>query len=803
MPFIPLDATETDSPSSVDQQGQSRGFTPLAEDKPARGFIPLEQKSGSHWYDPALKTTAEIGRVYPVLETAASLATQAIALPAAGLAGIGAAAGKAIGLTESDPADVVQNVAGALTYHPQTEAGKSLNTTAMLPFEKLAEAGRYAGDKTLDATGSPVLATVVDTAINAAPMAIGHVKSGASKVADRFKAKPETSAETAAITEPRSGFTPLEDVAMRQATQEQDIAAPAPVDITQPDPVIQQQTATFDAESGGTAAIEQPANPSASTPVDTPKPSEPVAQQQTAEFNAEAGNHVTSEPVDHFAGGVTPEALDNFFADARAKHAKAIAPIAADPISTTNAELSTTLPAQEAANGASNINHSPLDVLPEQQPVQSAAAMHSQESFDAARPQESSQGRFTALSDAATQKAEQAAAERVLGADVRGLDDATLANIAEMRVLSAKAKTTVRDEMSRREESIPAPSVDQPPAVQRGFMPLKEDLQSQAGDAHIGFIQDKPSTIETPTAFDKPLRREEVLAPLVKALNVPIYEGRVKGKGVHGLYRPNAEMVRIKKPSDLEVTAHEVAHLLDDRIPEIQKAYESIKEFREELQAVSYDKSKINEGFAEFVRLYMTQPEVAAEKAPAFNGWFNDFLNRNEHGTAIKQAQEGMTAWYGQDALARAQSKIGAKTAINDALGGMWGKFRQSVSDDLHGVYRMERELTGKINPTGAYESARLTRAAHSIADGAIRHGYLAVKEDGSYTFKGKGLEQILDPVSDRLDDFLLYAVGESAKELKTQGREHLFTDAEIDSMRKLKQPEFEKAFQESFLQNS
>lgn len=926
MPFIPLDATETGSPSSVDQQGLSRGFIPLAEDKPARGFIPLDKKSDSHWYDPALKTTAEIGRVYPVIETAANLATQAVALPAAGLAGIGAAAGKAIGLTEADPSAVVENVAGALTYRPQSEAGKSLNEKVMLPFEKLAEAGRYAGDKTLDATGSPVLATVVDTAINAAPMAIGPVKSGASKVADRFKAKPGTSAETAAITEPRSGFTPLEDVAadtpggphvqtpappqtaalpdskaitqdamramsptgslpvpltkmaaefsasqkakatgvphdvvehpeapgkftavpeqvsqdiaqksveasrqttedvapgvnptavetlpgslgapealvedmaMRQAAQEQGIAASVPKDIAQPDPVIQQKTATFDDKLEGAAAIEQPANPSASTPVDMPKTIEPVAQQRTGEFNAEAGNYATSKSVDHFANGVTPEALDSLFAESRAKHAKAMAPLAADPISTTSAESSTTLPLQEAVNGGSHTPLSPLDVLPEQRPAQSAAVMRPQELLDAARPQEGRQGRFTALSDAVTQKSEQAAAERVLGADVRGLDDATLANIAEMRVLSAKARSTVRDEMSRREESIPASSADQTPTVQRGFMPLKEDLQSQSGDAHIGFIQDKPSTIETPTAFDKPLRREEVLAPLVKALNVPIYEGRVKGKGVLGLYRPNAEMVRIKKPSDLEVTAHEVAHLLDDRIPEIQKAYENIKEFREELQAVSYDKSKINEGFAEFVRLYMTQPEMAAEKAPAFNGWFNDFINRHEYGPVIKQAQDGMTAWYGQDALARAQSKIGAKTAINDALGGMWGKFRQSVSDDLHGVYRMERELTGKINPTGAYESARLTRAAHSIADGAIRHGYLAVKEDGSYTFKGKGLEQILDPVSDRLDDFLLYAVGESAKELKTQGREHLFTDAEIDSMRKLKQPEFVKAFEE------
>lgn len=878
MPFIPLDAAETGSPSSVDQQGQSRGFIPLAEDQPARGFIPLERKSGGHWYDPALKTTAEIGRVYPVIETAANLATQAIALPAAGLAGIGAAAGKAIGLTEADPSTVVENVAGALTYRPQSEAGKSLNEKVMLPFEKLAEAGRYAGDKTLDATGSPALAAAVDTAVNAAPMAIGHVKSGVSKVADRFKAKPETSAETAAISEPRSGFTPLEDVAsdtpggphvQTPADSPQTAALPDSKSITQDAKSALSQTGSIQepltkldadflasqkakaagvthegveyAEAPGkfTSVPEQAAQDIAQKTAEASRPTtedvasgfkpsavktlpdssgapkaedmamqqsaqehgtapsvDSVIQQQARAYDAAVTPPISTE-VDHFANGVTPEALDSFFADARAKHAKTMAPLTADPISTTSAESSTTLPLQEAVNGASHIPLSALDVLPEQQSTHSAAAVHSKELIDVAPTQEVRPGRFTALPDAVTQKAEQAAAERVLGADVRGLDDATLANIAEMRVLSAKARSTVRDEISRREESIPSPSVDQPPAAQRGFMPLKEDLQSQSGDAHVGFIQDKPSTIETPTAFDKPLRREEVLAPLVKALNVPIYEGRVKGKGVLGLYRPNAEMVRIKKPSDLEVTAHEVAHLLDDRIPEIQKAYENIKEFREELQSVSYDKSKLNEGFAEFVRLYMTQPEMAAEKAPAFNGWFNDFINRHEYGPVIKQAQDGMTAWYGQDALARAQSKIGAKTAINDALGGMWGKFRQSVSDDLHGVYRMERELTGKINPTGAYESARLTRAAHSIADGAIRHGYLAVKEDGSYTFKGKGLEQILDPVSSRLDDFLLYAVGESAKELKTQGREHLFTDAEIAAMRKLKQPEFEKAFQE------
>ncbi len=55
--------------------------------------------------------------------------------------------------------------------------------------------------------------------------------------------------------------------------------------------------------------------------------------------------------------------------------------------------------------------------------------------------------------------------------------------------------------------------------------------------------------------------------------------------------------------------------------------------------------------------------------------------------------------------------------------------FRQSTVDDLHGVYRMERELQGgKVEPVGAYESARLSRASASIADGAVRFGYSCEK---------------------------------------------------------------------------
>ena len=119
----------------------------------------------------AIKTLRSIGQVYPVAETAANLATQAVALPVAGIAGIGALAGQAMG-ADGDPAATVHNVASALTYQPRTDLGQHLTDTTMLPFEQLAKAGRYAGDATLDATGSPIAATAVDTAINALPMMV-------------------------------------------------------------------------------------------------------------------------------------------------------------------------------------------------------------------------------------------------------------------------------------------------------------------------------------------------------------------------------------------------------------------------------------------------------------------------------------------------------------------------------------------------------------------------------------------------------------------------------------------------------
>ena len=321
--------------------------------------------------------------------------------------------------------------------------------------------------------------------------------------------------------------------------------------------------------------------------------------------------------------------------------------------------------------------------------------------------------------------------------------------------------------------------------------------RSAPGASYVGFVSDRVDG----TAPAKPLRREDVLRPLMKAFDVPLYQGRIKGKKTLGFFRRPVEEVRVKKVSDIETTAHEVAHLLDYRVPEIRKQWAPSKnsnaKIRDELRGISYDQTKLYEGFAEFVRLWSTQKNQAQAKAPEFFKWFEDFVNRSEYGPALREAQGRMHQWFEQDAVNRARSKIGAAKEINAGLTSVFDRFRQSVADDLHGIYRMERDMTGVISPLGPYETARLTRAKHSMVEGSLLYGAPKVNADGSHGFVGKGLAKILDPVAGKLDDFLMYAVGRSARELMGQGRERLFTPAEIKGMLSLETPEFRKAFDE------
>lgn len=310
------------------------------------------------------------------------------------------------------------------------------------------------------------------------------------------------------------------------------------------------------------------------------------------------------------------------------------------------------------------------------------------------------------------------------------------------------------------------------------------------------------STAATPAVRQKqergqPISREDVLNPLLQGLKIPVYQGRIKNASK---YMPHHQAIRIRKMNDIEAVSFQIGYLLAERVPDIPRAWTggANRLLRREMQALSKRGDSV-EGFAQFMQLYLMENEAAAEMAPAFFERFNQLLNEMDGGESVRNAVRDIHAWHAQDTLSQARAKIGFNRHLSEMTTGWQDRVRQGVFDDLHGVLMAERELTGEAAPGGIYENARLIRGAGAIVEGAMHSwgGVPIVKEDGSFGYKGKALESILEPVADRLDDWIAYAVGRSSAELMAQGRENLFSRAEIKAMKGLESPAFAKAFDE------
>ena len=927
-----------------------RGFVPLSSGdqaqpvRQARGFTPIENPEPER--PSMLKVLALNNPLAAAGEAALNLGSQAVALPVAGVAGLATEAGNALGLTERRGADVVHAVGDAMTYEPRGEMGKQAASIVAYPFEKLAEAGQWAGEKTLSATDSPLAATAVDTAVNALPMLVSPAKKGALAVKERIGGKPAPEVAPtmapaqdvpAAVAAERRGFVPLENAPEASAVKHGEAnAAPAWVAFPEESGALGIPRADMPQikaehrgalvnflkgkgiEGSGTEVPASSLKPTqaeyapgkverwakdgessrsiltssdgyildghhqwvaaleAGEPVKVIQFDAPIGELlgATDEFpsvrrskgasdgkgiegtervanNAEALHESTAQGFQPLRsegnqglsgmGGELPGISGGHGAGADANAlagpAGRAGELRAGELHLDNARGTAEAPrvlSQGNDRLAGNDGRGGFEAIRSAEQEHGATQEHGRVSAGAERGADGS-----AIAMADFQRADAPASrmgESLRVAEVDGMESyparldsrVGIADAKPARIYGRDAASYTDAELARLKETtrsdsyradIDAEITRRNPGATAGDMPAEGKVNSLApGANYVGFIDDTPrpgtggagtapATTPATGARAKPIRREDVLIPFAKALGTGIYEGRIKKKGVMGHFRPKLEEVRIKRHADLETAAHELAHLIDYRVPEVRKSWSqgpNWQAHRAELKGLSYDAGKVYEGFAEFVRHFMTQPDVAKTRAPTFYKWFQDFVSRSEYGPAIENARKGMTDWFNQDAIDRARSKIGDHDPMTKALDNRWDALRQSTVDDLHGIYRMERELKqGHILPNGAYESARLSRASASIADGAMRFGAPVKNADGSFGWKGKGLQDILRPVSEHLDDALLYFVGRSSRELMNQGREHLFTKGEVDAMLKLRRPEFDQAFKEYQAWNS
>lgn len=102
-----------------------------------------------------------------------TIARGAVAEPVAGLAGLGAEAGQALGFENRGGAQAVEDVRATITGQPINPQGAQVLQSLGQAVAPIAQIPRKAGEFTQDVTGSPLAATAVETGLTAVPELLG------------------------------------------------------------------------------------------------------------------------------------------------------------------------------------------------------------------------------------------------------------------------------------------------------------------------------------------------------------------------------------------------------------------------------------------------------------------------------------------------------------------------------------------------------------------------------------------------------------------------------------------------------
>lgn len=200
-----------------------------------------------------------------------------------------------------------------------------------------------------------------------------------------------------------------------------------------------------------------------------------------------------------------------------------------------------------------------------------------------------------------------------------------------------------------------------------GFMFRKRVKPEE--DVDLGNVNMKPPgevvtaspDVEPNTAEVRSLQAQA--RDLAEALNMPMRQGRVGvGADALGQYDATQGVTRVRVVADFETVAHEAGHHLEISAPAIK---DMIDGGSLELGKMDYDPTRADprEGFAEFVRLYLTAPQAAKLNAPSFFDDFRATMARDnpEMLAKLDTAQAGYQAWLS----APSGQKVGATVTMD------------------------------------------------------------------------------------------------------------------------------------------
>ena len=132
-------------------------------------------------------------------------------------------------------------------------------------------------------------------------------------------------------------------------------------------------------------------------------------------------------------------------------------------------------------------------------------------------------------------------------------------------------------------------------------------------------------------------RRSDIIKALEELFSTPIRVGRSRafGKAALGWFNTKTGAVRLKYANDIVVGSHEAGHSLESVVWPQMAGHAEFNAMRAEMRVLGMDLYGPNEphngyeseGFAEFMRLYLTRPELADRHAGKTLKWFEENFN--------------------------------------------------------------------------------------------------------------------------------------------------------------------------------
>ena len=179
----------------------------------------------------------------------------------------------------------------------------------------------------------------------------------------------------------------------------------------------------------------------------------------------------------------------------------------------------------------------------------------------------------------------------------------------------------------------------------------RDEAQAMARPATSPKLKKKDATKET-------IRRRDI----VKFLDSKFAPLELDASdGNRWVFSKSPEVIRTRLANDLPVICHEVGHYLDKKLNLADPAYDQeLLNLGEPQSKKSYTKEQVRkEGVAEFMRLYLTEPDTAKQEAP---NYYAAFENKIEVYDDIKDslltARADIELWYTQPAAARVAGAI-------------------------------------------------------------------------------------------------------------------------------------------------